>query len=388
MPRRKEVARKNIHDNASSSRKATNEREEEVHHMASWFNNTQALNNYILRWEKRPFVAPRYINFEFLQSSNFHRMINVLETQHLGGLVMMENDYYPDLVSGSLSSLRFVGTTDGGYIEAYMDGRIRVIPLSAIASLCNLSMDGVPFRGGLRAHDSWDNYSLQDGLATIGYRGNVVGKLSVNLVPTDIRILHYLLTYTILPRGGNHGVIQHEDELVMWAMLKGYKICWPFFIIQHMLKFQGKANKPIGYGPLWSKIYEYLGVDVQGARKVVIDSRRCIDATTIKQMRRQLEQQSQGVDEVDEEENRLEEEEQATQMGQEEEGQPGPSSSTQEQPSMRDILQAIQAMELNINQRMDKIEKNQARMLRKIRRVEAYTFDEDEAEDNDDDFWS
>ncbi|MED6125229.1 hypothetical protein PIB30_066652 [Stylosanthes scabra] len=37
---------------------------------------------------------------------------------------------------------------------------------------------------------------------------------------------------------------------------------------------------------------------------------------------------------------------------------------------------------------MEKIEKNQARMLRKIRRVEAYTFSEDEAEDDDDDFWS
>ncbi|MED6203021.1 hypothetical protein PIB30_111438, partial [Stylosanthes scabra] len=121
MPRRKEVARKNVHDHsASSSRGATNERGEEVHHMASWFNNAQALNNYILRWEKRPFVAPRYINFEFLQSSNFNRLINVLEEQHLSGLVLMKNDYYPDLVSGSLSSLKFVGTTDGGYIEAYM----------------------------------------------------------------------------------------------------------------------------------------------------------------------------------------------------------------------------------------------------------------------------
>ncbi|MED6214960.1 hypothetical protein PIB30_108474 [Stylosanthes scabra] len=400
MPRRKEVARKNIHDNASSSRRATNEREEEVHHMASWFNNTQALTNYILRWEKRPFIAPRYINFEFLQSSNFHRLINGLETQHLGGLVMMENDYYPDLVSGSLSSLRFVGTKDGGYIEAYMDGRIRVISLSVIASLCNLSMDGVPFRGGLKAHDSWENYSLQDGLVTIGYRGNVVGKLSVNLVPTDIRILHYLLTYTILPRGGNHGVIQHEDVLVMWAMLKGYKICWPFFIIQHMLKFQGKANKPIGYGPLWSKIYEYLEIDVQGARKVVIDSRCCIDATTIKQMRRQLEQQSQGVDEVDEEENRLEEEEQAPQMGQEEEGQPGPSSFSQDQPTMRDIMKAIQTMEINMNQRMDNyqasiderfqnFEREQRRIWQSVRRMEAWTFnedlDEDDNQDEDDD---
>ncbi|MED6141429.1 hypothetical protein PIB30_103341 [Stylosanthes scabra] len=190
MPRRKEVARKNIDDNASSSRRATNEREKEVHHMASWFNNTQALNNYIQRWEKRPFVAPRYINFEFLQSSNFNSLINVLEAQHLGGLVMMENDYYPDLVSGSLSSLRFVGTTDGGYIEAYMGGRIRVIPLSAIASICNLSMDGVPFRGGLRAHDSWDNYSLQDGLATIGYRGNVVGCANGNKNPSLPPNLH------------------------------------------------------------------------------------------------------------------------------------------------------------------------------------------------------
>ncbi|MED6153979.1 hypothetical protein PIB30_107525, partial [Stylosanthes scabra] len=237
-------------------------------------------------------------------------LINVLEEQHLSGLVLMENDYYPDLVSGSLSSLKFVGTTDGGYIEAYMGGRMRIIPLSTIASLCNLSMDGVPFRGGLNAHNSWESYSLQEGLATIGYRGNVVGKLFVNLVPTEIKILHYLLTYTILPRGGNHGVIQHEDVLVMWAMLKGYKICWPFFIIQHMLKFQGKTNKPIGYGPLWSKVYQYLGVDTQGARKVVIDSRRCIDATTIKQMRRQLEQQPQGVDEVEEELDRMEQEDQ------------------------------------------------------------------------------
>ncbi|MED6227283.1 hypothetical protein PIB30_112070 [Stylosanthes scabra] len=185
----------------------------------------------------------------------------------------------------------------------------------------------------------------------------------------------------------------------MWAMLKGYKIYWPFFIIQHMLKFQGKVNKPIGYGPLWSKIYEYLGVDVQGVRKVVIDSRRCIDATTIKQMRRQLEQQAQGVDEVDEEENRLEEEE-ATQMGQEEEGQPGPSSSSQEQPTMRDIMNAIQAMELNMNQRMDhyqasidqrfqNVEREQRRIYRSVRRMEAWTFNEelneDDNQDEDDD---
>ncbi|MED6130081.1 hypothetical protein PIB30_114533, partial [Stylosanthes scabra] len=100
------------------------------------------------------------------------------------------------------------------------------------------------------------------------------------------------------------------------------------------------------------KIYEYLGVDTQGARKVVIDSRRCIDATTIKQMRRQLEQQPQGVDEVEEELDRMEQEDQGQDQPQAP-PQAGPSEPPSDQPSLRDIMQAIQNMELNMNQRMD-----------------------------------
>ncbi|MED6202780.1 hypothetical protein PIB30_109069, partial [Stylosanthes scabra] len=107
-------------------------------------------------------------------------------------------------------------------------------------------------------------------------------------------------------------------------------------------------------------------------------------------------QQPQGVDEVDEEENRLEEEEQANQMGQEEEWQPGPSRSSQEQPSMRDIMQAIQTMEINMNQRMDNyqasidqrfqhIEREQRRIWRSVRRMEAWTFNEDEDDIRDED---
>ncbi|MED6154475.1 hypothetical protein PIB30_112893, partial [Stylosanthes scabra] len=102
-------------------------------------------------------------------------------------------------------------------------------------------------------------------------------------------------------------------------------------------------------------------------------------------------QQPQGVDEVDEEENRLEEEEQANQMGQEEEGQPG-----QEQPSMRDIMQAIQTMEINMNQRMDNyqasidqrfqhFEREQRRIWQSVRRMEAWTFNEDEDDIRDED---
>ncbi|MED6178733.1 hypothetical protein PIB30_110418, partial [Stylosanthes scabra] len=162
--------------------------------MASWFNNSHALNNYIQKWEKRAFIAPRYINYEFLRARQFNRLIDILENQKLGGLVMLENDCYPDLVCASLSRLKFIGTIEGGYVETYMGGRIRAIPLSVIATVCNMSMEGVPFKGGLIAHDTWDKFELRDALNFIGYRGDIVGKLAVNNVPTEIRILHYLLT--------------------------------------------------------------------------------------------------------------------------------------------------------------------------------------------------
>ncbi|MED6129655.1 hypothetical protein PIB30_110065, partial [Stylosanthes scabra] len=72
---------------------------------------------------------------------------------------------------------------------------------------------------------------------------------------------------------------------------------------------------------------------------VVIDSRRCIDATTIKQMRRQIKQQPQGVDEVEEEFDRMEQEDQGHQPPQ---AQPTMFDLVQEMRSMNENLQAFQ----------------------------------------------
>ncbi|MED6215341.1 hypothetical protein PIB30_112654, partial [Stylosanthes scabra] len=101
-------------------------------------------------------------------------------------------------------------------------------------------------------------------------------------------------------------------------------------------------------------------------------------------------QQPQGVDEVEEELDRMEQEDQG-----QDQPQAGPS-----EPSLRDIMNAIQAMELNMNQRMDhyqasidqrfqNVEREQRRIWRSVRRMEAWTFNEelneDDNQDEDDD---
>ncbi|MED6153968.1 hypothetical protein PIB30_107420 [Stylosanthes scabra] len=122
----------------------------------------------------------------------------------------------------------------------------------------------------------------------------------------------------------------------------------------------------------------YLNIDVSGEEVKRMVPTSLINIRTLHHMGRNLGTQ-------EDEEQQQEPPPPQEQAPQE---QAGPSEPPSDQPSLRDIMQAIKNMELNMNQRMDKIEKNQARMLRKIRRVEAYTFDEDEAEDDDDDFWS
>ncbi|MED6141795.1 hypothetical protein PIB30_107070 [Stylosanthes scabra] len=107
------------------------------------------------------------------------------------------------------------------------------------------------------------------------------------------------------------------------------------------------------------------------ANKKKLGYNHCIDTHVLNHMKRNVHEAPQQEEEA-----------------QPQEPQAQPSEQPSDQPSLRDIMQAIQTMELNMNQRMEKIDKNQARMLRKIRRVEAYTFSEDEAEDDDDDFWS
>ncbi|MED6201991.1 hypothetical protein PIB30_100859 [Stylosanthes scabra] len=350
MGPRKEVQKKRRHDGEGSSR-----RSKLTHPLASWFNNTKALETFITKWEKRQFVSPR-------------RLIEVIENQGFGTLIAMENYYYPDLVIACMSHLKYSASNEGGYIESYIAGRYRVVPLATIANLCGLSMEGHRFMGGVHAHESWGPYELRTGLNAIGYNDPHVGKqrLSVHKLSTKMRILHYLITYTLLPRGGNHGIMQHDDVLLMWAMLEGHKICWPFIMIQNMLSLQGRESKHVGYGPVWTRIFEHLGINLHSYAKVQIGEANLINERTLKQMRRQLEQPAQGVDEVEEEIDRMEQDEQ--QQAPHFEAQSGSS----EQPSMRDMMEILQRMELNqhsLDNRFDGFEQGQERMDRQFQRL-------------------
>ncbi|MED6187273.1 hypothetical protein PIB30_074858 [Stylosanthes scabra] len=182
------------------------------------------------------------------------------------------------------------------------------------------------------------------------------------------RTLLYLVTYVLEPRVSGHGNVADEDLVLMWAMVNEIKINWPYLILHHMLRLKGKdTSGGIGYLCLWTRIFNHLGIDVSNENVKHLTPRSVINEATLHHMGR-----GKGV----------QEEEQAPQMAFR--GHPGPSSSSHEEPTMSDLMQVLQSIEQNMDQRFQRIEDNQTRMDRRLQRMERHMrIQEDEDKDQE-----
>ncbi|MED6203293.1 hypothetical protein PIB30_114038, partial [Stylosanthes scabra] len=82
-----------------------------------------------------------------------------------------------------------------------------------------------------------------------------------------------------------------DDLVTMWAMVNDIKIYWPYFIAYNMLRFtKSDHSNDLGYAYLWTRIFEYLGIDVSGESGRRISQNNIIDERTIHHMGRGIEE--------------------------------------------------------------------------------------------------
>ncbi|QHO19586.1 uncharacterized protein DS421_11g330280 [Arachis hypogaea] len=123
--------------------------------------------------------------------------------------------------------------------------------------------------------------SLQYENPHIDARGNI----SCSGLGNEQRILMYLFSYMLIPRKHNHGILFNEDILVLWAMVTGKEINWPYFMVHHMLEMKkGKSSVGLGYACHWTKIFTWLGIDLGEEKSVSLSNVAKIDDNTLRQM--------------------------------------------------------------------------------------------------------
>ncbi|MED6173093.1 hypothetical protein PIB30_056093 [Stylosanthes scabra] len=118
---------------------------------------------------------------------------------------------------------------------------------------------------------------------------------------------------------------------------------------------KGLSTSGFGYVCLWTRLFRHIKIDVLGEAWRSMVPTSVINTRTIYHMGRELGAQEE------------EEQEQAP-LEPQVEAQAGPSK----QPSMRDLMQMLQSMEQNMGNRFQRIEDNQARMDRRLQRMERH----------------
>ncbi|MED6162977.1 hypothetical protein PIB30_075581 [Stylosanthes scabra] len=148
-----------------------------------------------------------------------------------------------------------------------------------------LNYDGEKIESGNASEDFRRNYSKEN--ACIMFNVPIgTPKPTVGLLNVEHRLLHYFLTYVLVPRSGNHSLILDEDLEIMWRMVNGQQINWVHLIVTHMRRTKPGNSKGLPYAILWTAIFKYVGIDLSQADKKKLGYNHCIDTHVLNHMKR------------------------------------------------------------------------------------------------------
>ncbi|KAF1876725.1 hypothetical protein Lal_00031540 [Lupinus albus] len=96
--------------------------------------------------------------------------------------------------------------------------------------------------------------------------------LSAGYLTLEDRLIHYFLSYVILPKFSNHSQISDIELQLMYAIKFNIKINWTKMIMNQMWHVRG-SQSPLPYAIFITKILEHFGVPLEGETKVTLNLR-------------------------------------------------------------------------------------------------------------------
>ncbi|KAF1889806.1 hypothetical protein Lal_00025135 [Lupinus albus] len=109
--------------------------------------------------------------------------------------------------------------------------------------------------------------------------------LSAGYLTLENRLIHYFLSYVILPKFSNHSQICDIELQLMYAIKFNININWTKMIMNQMWHVRG-SQSPLPYAIFITKILEHFGVSLDGETKVALDLRESkVDIEVVHKMR-------------------------------------------------------------------------------------------------------
>jgi len=111
-----------------------------------------------------------------------------------------------------------------------------------------------------------------------------VRNFSVGGLKLDERLVAFIVSWILTPRGNNHSTLSEEDLLMIYCIMNKVKINWIHTIKEHMQKAMRLCDFHYPYAILISTFLHYFEVDIEGELAEVIKHSSEINSGSLSKM--------------------------------------------------------------------------------------------------------
>ncbi|KAF1893025.1 hypothetical protein Lal_00024145 [Lupinus albus] len=230
----------------------------------------------------RAIFTPKYGNIGNFEFEDF-LFPYLLRQKKLLDFCCEANDFYPELVRVFYCNMNF----RKNLMTSHVKGKDIVLDIKIFSSICcDIPMTNDIIGFGLVCNcDYYDCKRFYLSIFRIPKEeiemrkqqslGDTVKNrdiLSVGYLTLEEHLVHYFLSYVILPKLSNHLQIIDIELQLMYVIKYNIKINWAKMIMQQMWHVRG-SQSPLPYAIFITKILEHFGVSLDGETKVALNIR-------------------------------------------------------------------------------------------------------------------
>jgi len=177
--------------------------------LEGWFSReSELIDKYLHETSRKIVNTPKLVSFTWMKQQNLTVVRSLLKEQRLKRFLELFGNIYPDLVKVFYTNLQFNGDT----LNSHVKGVDMVITNDVWAAVTRLEFSGVRINkcnlGVIKEFNKMQFYKncLKNPLSK-------VKNFSVGGLKLDERLIAFIVSWIITPRGSNHSTLSEEDLL-------------------------------------------------------------------------------------------------------------------------------------------------------------------------------
>jgi len=197
--------------------------------------------------------TPKVVSFSWMKQQKLDS-----KEQKLKRFLEITGNIYPHLVKVFYTNLTF----DGDSLVSHLKGTDMVITNEVWSAVTGMKSSGLRInRGNLGIVEDFNK--IQFYKSCLKNPHSKVRNFSVGGLKLDERLVAFIVSWILTPRGSNNSTLSEED-LMIYCIMNKVKINWIHTIKEHMQKAMRLCDFHYPYAILIYKFLHYFEVDIEG----------------------------------------------------------------------------------------------------------------------------